>query len=125
MRTLRGRVVTGKGNYSYWLAKLNDYYRAKTGMKLFPGTLNLQLDEEYRRPATFLRLEKEEYGGTVSVSIIPCRIFGRNAYILRTDGAEFGGDPAEWRIIEVATDIKLRDAHKLKDGDRVEVTVDE
>jgi riboflavin kinase len=124
MIVLRGRVVTGAGSFSFWIAKLHDHYRSKTGMNLFPGTLNLQLDEEYRRPANFIRLEKEEYGGTVSISIIPCTVFERKAFILRTDRAEFGESDHDRLTLEIATDVKLRDAYSLKDGDVVEVTVE-
>jgi riboflavin kinase len=93
-------------------------------MDLFPGTLNLRLDEEWHRPAGFVRLEKEEYGGTVSVSIIPCSVFGRKAFILRTDRAEFGETDYDRSTLEIASDVKLRDAYSLRDGDVVEVTVD-
>ena len=120
--TLRGVVRTGKGDFSYWLEKLGPYYTSKTGMKLFPGTLNVHLiDETYPTPKNALRLEKEEYGGRVSVSIVPCRILGRAAFILRpdTDQGKFG-DPPEG-ILEIATDVNLRETYGLRDGDVVEV----
>ena len=41
---LRGRVVSGLGNFSYWIEKLEDHYFRKTGMHFYPGTLNLLLD---------------------------------------------------------------------------------
>jgi riboflavin kinase len=121
---LKGIVKTGKGDFAHWLAKLERYYTAKTGMKLYPATLNIHLIEgSFPTPANSLRLEKEEYGGSVSVSIIPCGIFGRAAFILRTDtGDDKHGDPPE-RILEIATDIRLRDVHRLSDGDLVEVIV--
>lgn len=125
MPVLRGRVVTGFGNFSYWIAKLHDHYRRKTGLDLFPGTLNVRLDEEWRLPASgIVRLEKEEYGGTVSVNIVPCTVFGRKAFILRTDRAEFGETDHDRSTLEIATDVKLRDAYSLKDGDEVDVTVE-
>lgn len=122
---LQGRVRSGKGDFSYWLAKLEPYYAAKTGMRLYPGTLNVHLiDCAYPTPANVIRLEKEEYGGTVSVSIMPCRILGRKAFILRTDGDDGKlGDPPE-RIVEIATDVKLRDLYDLHDGDPVNVEGD-
>ena len=72
-----------------------------------------------------LRLEKEEYGGRVSVSILPCKIAGRKAFILRpdTDTRKYG-DPPE-KILEIATDVNLRHTYKLNDGDLVEVEVSE
>ena len=121
MRVLRGRVVTGVGNFSFWIEKLQEHYREKTGMRLFPGTLNIELDEPFELPKGRVRLEAGEYGGTVSVSIVPCRVFGRAAVILRTDRAD--GEPESRKIIEVACEVKLRERHQLRDGDLVEVEV--
>jgi len=120
MTLLRGIVRSGKGNFSFWLAKLGPYYALKTGMKLYPETLNIHLsDAIFPTPKDAIRLEKEEYGGRVSVSMI----FGRKAFILRpdTDQGKFG-DPPE-RILEIATDVGIRDTYGIKDGDIVEVEV--
>ena len=121
MPILRGVVVSGMGNFSFWLEKLESYYTQKTGMQLFPGTLNLRLDQPYSLPADVIRLEKEEYGGTVSVSMVRCRIFDRPAFLLRTDANEAGRGHHPKNVIEIATDIKLRDLYHLRDGDEVEV----
>ena len=94
-------------------------------MTFFPGTLNVHLlHYKYYFPKNCLRLENEEYGGTVSVSMTECRIFGRDAYILRTD-SDIGkhGYPPE-QILEIATNVKLRDEFNLQDGDVVEVEID-
>jgi len=37
MAVLSGIVVSGQGNFSYWLEKLNEHYSRKTGMSLFPA----------------------------------------------------------------------------------------
>ena len=121
MPILKGVVVSGMGTFSFWLEKLESYYTQKTGMRLFPGTLNLRLDQPYSLPADVIRLEKEEYGGTVSVSIVPCRVFDRAAFLLRTDANEAGRGHHPKNVIEIATDIKLRDLYHLRDGDEVEV----
>ena len=123
MRVLKGKVVTGVGNFSFWIEKLQDHYRNKTGMKLFPGTLNIELDAPFALPRGRIRLSAEEYGGTVSVSIVPCKIFDRAAVILRTDKAD--SEPASRKMIEVACEVRLRDQHQLRDGDVVEVEVAE
>ena len=111
------------GSFSIWIERLRDHYLRKTGMLLFPGTLNLQLDEPWFVPAGCLRLDAAEYGGTVTVNIVPCSIFGRPAFILRTTANEEGRGHHPRTIIEIATDVKLRDAHQLKDGDCVEVEI--
>jgi len=123
MPTLRGKVVGGKGNFGQWIERLSRFYQQKTGMQFYPGTLNLELPSEYSLPAYVVRLEAEEYGGRVSVSMVPCRIFNRPAFLLRTDQNESGTGHHPRTIIEIATDIRLRDYYHLNDGDWVEVDV--
>lgn len=118
---LRGRVVSGLGNFSYWIDKLQGHYLRKTGMRFFPGTLNVELAQPFALPADVIRLEGEEYGGTVSVSMLPCSVFGKEAFILRTDANEQGRGHHPRTIVEIATDVKLRDQFNLKDGDTVEI----
>jgi riboflavin kinase, archaea type len=121
LRVLKGKVVTGVGNFSFWIEKLRDHYLNKTGLRLFPGTLNIQLDEPFELPRERARLEAAEYGGTVSVNIVPCKVFGLAAVILRTDKAD--SEPQSRKLIEVACEVKLREQQQLRDGDVIEVEV--
>lgn len=121
MAILSGKIVSGMGNFSYWIEKLHEHYLHKTGMKLFPGTLNVQLDEPYTLPNQVIRLERQEYGGSVSVNIVPCSILGKSAFILRTDANEEGRGHHPRTIVEVATDVRLRDHFHLNDGDVVRI----
>jgi riboflavin kinase, archaea type len=69
---LRGEIRTGKGDFSFWIDELLPCYTRNTGMRLFPRTLNVHLTSgSYCTPANAMLLEKEEYGGRVSVSIVP------------------------------------------------------
>ncbi|MEO0848923.1 MAG: DUF120 domain-containing protein [Cyanobacteria bacterium J06648_1] len=122
---LQGVVRTGKNDFSFWIDKLSSYYTQKTGMKFFPGTLNVHLlDCKYYFPNECIRLGREEYGGKVSVSMAECLIFGRKSYVLRTDSdtGKHGCTPEQ--ILEIATDVKLRDLYNLNDGDIVEVEIE-
>src|SRR2546425_13339001 len=95
-------------------------------MRRFPGTLNGHLASgSYSTPANGLRLEREGYGGRGSGSIVACKIVDGKAFILRpdTDTGKHGDPPA--MILEIATDVNLRDTYKLKDGDIVEIEVSE
>ena len=123
MQVLRGRLVSGRGDFRVWIGRLGDLYEKKTGMRLYPGTLNLELPVSYSLPSTVIRLEAEEYSGKVSVSIVPCRIFDRPAFLLRTDQSEQGTGHHPKNVIEIAADICLRDAFSLQDGDWIEVWV--
>ena len=117
--------MSGVGNFGYWIDRHRDHYRRKTGMALFPGTLNVELARPFRFPPGAPRLEKEELGGDVSVILLPCRIFGREAYMLRTDRAEAGRGFHPRTVVEVACEVKLREIYGLHDGDVVEVEVPE
>jgi len=114
-------VVSGLGNFGHWIDRLSSLYEQKTGIRLYPGTLNVKLPSEYFLPANVIRVEGDEYGGSVSVSIVPCRIFGRRAFLLRTDPNEHGTGHHSRDIIEIATDVQLRDHYQLNDGDWVEI----
>ena len=81
----------------------------------------LKLEEPYTLPERVTRLEAQEYGGMVSVNIVPCSIQSRAAFILRTDANEQGHGHHPRTIVEVASDVKLRDHFGLKDGDMVEI----
>jgi riboflavin kinase, archaea type len=123
---LLGEIRMGKNDFSFWMEKLLPYYIQKTGMIFFPGTLNVHLIEcKYYFPLDCIRLEKEEYGGTVSVSMTPCTILGKNAYILRTDSDRGKPGYAPEQILEIATNVKLRDEFNLQDGDVIEVEVNQ
>jgi len=121
MSWVRGKVVSGRANFGLWIERLSSFYEKKIGMRLYPGTLNIELPAPYSLPSNVMRLEANEYGGSVSVSIVPCQIFDRRAFLLRTDQNERGTGHHSRNIIEIATDIRLRDVYQIKDGDWVEV----
>jgi riboflavin kinase, archaea type len=93
-------------------------------MRFYPGTLNVLLERPYSLPKQVIRLEGSEYGGTVSVSMVPCAVHGRKAFLLRTDANEEGRGHHPRTIVEIATDIRLRDLFRLRDGDVVEIEIE-
>jgi len=121
MSRVRGMVVSGQADFGVWIERLSALYQQKTGMRLYPGTLNVELPAPYSLPENVIRLEASEYGGRVSVSIVPCRVFDREAFLLRTDQNEQGIGHHARNIIEIATDVRLRDAYQLQDGDWIEI----
>ena len=118
-----GKVASGMGSFSYWIDKLHEHYLRKTGMHLYPGTLNVELEQPYFLPEDVIRLEGDEYGGTVSVNLLPCVIGGRRAFLLRTDPNEEGRGHHPKTIIEIASDVRLRDVLGLQDGDLVKIEI--
>ena len=123
MKIIRGVVESGLGECVFWIMKLHEYYERQTGLRLFPGTLNIKCQNMWTLPANCMRLEADEYDGTVSINIVPCRIFGREAFILRTDANERGTGDHPRDVIEIATDVNLRDVYGV-DGDSVQIELD-
>jgi riboflavin kinase, archaea type len=120
---LRGRVTVGIGAHARWMTVHADLYEAKTGVRLYPGSLNVVLDRPCHVGSQPVRLEPPEYG--VGLSIVPCTIQGVDAFILRTDKNDRGDGDHPPNVLEVAAAVRLRDALDLRDGDEVEIMVAE
>lgn len=124
---LKGKVRSGKQHFSWVLQNIDGLlalYNKKSGLNLFPGTLNLELEHKFSIPSKSIRIEAHEYNGTVSASFYPCELAGYKAIIIRTDKNESEeGDHSKF-IVEIAAEVKLREALKLSDGDEVVFSID-
>jgi riboflavin kinase len=120
---LRGRVTDGLGDHAHWMTVHADLYEAKTGVRLYPGSLNVELDHPWHVGSQRIRLEPPVYG--VALSIVPCTINRLDAFILRTDKNDRGEGGHPPNILEVAAAVRLRDALGLQNGDEVEIIVAE
>ena len=121
-----GKVQSGEGNASHWLSKFNDAYSQKIGAPLFPGSLNLSLDQPFdwfdasigRRTMTFTR---DEYGGERDILLVPCLLVNladQRAWLWTTTEGRIRPDP--W-VIEVIASRNLRMAFGLTDGSTVDI----
>lgn len=118
---LRGRVSSGIGNLAHWMTVYSDLYETKTGVRLYPGSLNVVLDHAWHVGDQRVRLEPPDVG--VGLSIVPCTIERLEAFIVRTDKNDRGQGDHLPNILEVAAAVRLRDALGLQDGDEVEIIV--
>ena len=114
---LKGKVIDGLGNASFWVKKVEEIFLKETGLKLFPGTLNIKLENDYEFEKNWI-INPEEYGGTQKVYVQECKVFGNQAYILRAEKTEHGLD-----IIEIVSDINFRKEYKIQTGDEIEVII--
>lgn len=112
---LKGKVKKGLGNANFWVEKIKDIFYEKTGMKLFYGTLNIELEEPYELE-DFWIIEKQEYGGTQDVYVQKCEILEQKAYIVRSEKTAHKSN-----IIEIVSDIKFRENFNLKDDDMIKI----
>ena len=104
---LAGKVQTGLGGASRWLKLFNAAYSEKLGISVFPGSLNIALDQvfdwfETRYEAHRIWFGREEYGGERDILAAVVGI--------------------HW-VVEVVSDVELRDHFGLQDGDVIEIRV--
>jgi riboflavin kinase len=118
MAVMRGRVASGKGDLAQWMRKYAAAYERLTGTRLYPGSLNIVLDDPWELPHDRLRIGAEDVGR--NVNLVPCRFLDRAAFLFRTEDDDSKG-PEQRRIIEVLADVRLRDAYALSDGDAVTI----
>lgn len=124
---LSGRVRSGQNDASRWLDLYNEAYSQKTEMKIYPGSLNLVLEQQFDWQAAkhqpfIIRFGREEMGGERDILLLPCvlpKLDKRKAFLWTT--TNLNREDAE--IIEIITDVKLRDEYGLADGDLVELEI--
>ena len=112
---LKGRVKKGLGDASFWVRKIEDTFYKKTNMKLFYGTLNIELEKPYELENNWI-IGKDEYAGTQNVYVQECKVLDKKAYIVRAEKTEHSS-----KVIEIVSDIKLRDCFNLKDDDNIKI----
>lgn len=118
-----GKITSGIGQAGYFLSRegYRRQFLEELGFLPFPGTLNILLEEPFpwqATPAILIQGFSEGEKSFGSCSCYRIRIGGIDAAALRP---EKGLHPPE--LIEVIAPVNLRRALRLKDGERVEVTI--
>lgn len=119
---IEGRVTSGLGTAKMWVSKIDDILKQKTGMKVFHGTLNIKLEENYIVEPDFI-ITPEQYGGTENVLVKKCKIFEDEAYIVRAEKNQVGNGDHSLKIVEIVSNINLRKTYKLKDDTNIIILV--
>ena len=114
---LKGKVVDGLGNASIWVKKIEEIFFKKYGIKLFSGTLNIKLEEEYNLDNYWI-IKPKEYGGKQKVYVQECELLGNKSYIVRAEKTFHKAD-----IIEIISAVNFREKYKLKNDDIVEINL--
>lgn len=112
---LQGKVTSGIGTAKMWVGKINKVFENKTGMSLFPGTLNIKIEEDYNIQPDWI-IKPEEFGGTENVLVKKCKILNNTAYIVRAEKNQKGKGEHNLQIIEVVSNINFRQEYNLKNG---------
>ncbi len=105
---IKGTIKKGYNASSKWMPKYIDW--------LFPGTLNVELQEDKPEIKYFKSIDTEF---NYPVKIAKCKINNELAYIILTPlgpKSNIGGLP---RFVEISATFNIREKFNLKDGDSV------
>ena len=119
---LKGKVTTGIGTAKMWVGKIEKIFEEKTNIKVFHGTLNIKLEEEYVINPDWI-IKPEEFGGTQNVLIKKCKIKDNIAYIVRAEKNQLGKGEHNLKIIEIVSNINFREKYNLKDEENIEIQI--
>lgn len=119
---LNGNITTGIGTAKMWVSKIEKIFYEKTGIKVFHGTLNVKLENDYVINPDWI-IKPEEYGGTQNVLVKKCKIKDNIAYIVRAEKIQIGQGDHNIKIIEIVSNINFREKYNLKDGEDVTIQI--
>jgi len=120
----KGKLTRGLGEASYWVKKIEDVFIDKTNKKLFYGTLNIKLNQEFILNNEDFKILKKEFNGTEDLFFKECKLLGEIAYIIRTrsnNTKDLGHHPLN--IIEVISGTNFRQKYNLKDEDEIIIEI--
>jgi CTP-dependent riboflavin kinase len=103
MKVLTGKIISEMGEAAEWMGKLESYYSFKTGIKLFPTTVQVQIDE----PLSLSSMKEGE------ANTFPCFINGAEGVVVAYN---------ELGIIQISPSIEIQDL-RLNNGEIVEVAI--
>lgn len=119
---LEGKVIEGMGKAKIFVNMMKEAFRKTTNMQLYPGTLNVELEEPYDLKTVYT-IKAEEYGGKYDVQVQECTLLEHKAYIVRSEKNLKEESDYEKNIIEIVSNINFREKYNLKDGDLVKIQI--
>lgn len=125
---LEGNVISGIGVAKIWVQKIENVFKEKLEIKLFPGTLNIKLKEGYTVIPDIV-IRPEEFGGTQNVFVQKCNITDKKtgniekAFIVRAEKNAIQKGDYDTDVVEIVSSINFREKYNLKDNDLVLVEI--
>jgi riboflavin kinase len=117
---IRGKVVSGIGEASWYVEKYSETLKTHLGEKPYPGTLNILLCEcfnELLKGVKPIVINPPEQGLCSALGYIGY-VKGFKVLVLKPLASRH-----DCRVVELIAGVKLRDVLGLRDGDEIEVDV--
>ncbi len=119
---LKGRVVSGDKTGAYFISKYAERIKSKLGYDPFPGTLNIELNHAPNLPTRshFISSWSEAGRNFGAVWIYPSIMLNTKVFVIVPEMTHHAKN-----VIEIVSQHCLRTKLKLKNGDYVEIEVNE
>jgi CTP-dependent riboflavin kinase len=117
MTTIHGRIHEGNKDFTKRMTAFSGVFAKAVGEELFPGTLNVQIDEEIKIREHFRILGAEIDEPEQDLLFEICRVNGHWAYRVRPlNRADESGGHGD-HILEIACSIQFRKESGFDDSD--------
>ena len=119
MKIYHGKIFSGLGVSSTRTQQNAVIYKQKSGMDLYPGTLNVTLTEDFLIPDKLIFIDKKDIkpdNSSRNIRLILAKFRDIEVIIMSPDPMFY-----DKNIIEVMAVENLREKYNLKDGDEVEI----
>jgi riboflavin kinase len=119
---LKGRVVSGAKEGAYFISIYADKLEKLLDFRPFPGTLNIEVNAPFIQPkrAKFIASFTVKGKGYGAVWCYPCIMLNTKGYVMIPEKSRHSPN-----IVEIISPACLKTKLNLKNGDYVEVEVDE
>jgi CTP-dependent riboflavin kinase len=108
MRTVKGTLRKGSGDFTRRMTQFPDVFKDATGESLFPGTLNVQVHEQIKIREHFRIRGVDINEPEQDLLFEICRINGIWAYRIRPYNLQNGSGGHGDHILEIACSVELR-----------------
>ena len=119
---LKGTLVSGMGTAKMWVKMVEKVFKEKTNIKLYNGTLNIKLEDNYTIKPDFIILP-HEFGGNQNVLVKKCKLLGVEAYAIRAEKNQIGTGDYDLTILEIVSNVNFRDTYNLKDNQELIIEI--
>lgn len=110
---INGVVTSGFKEGSKYVRLYKDKIKESIGILPFEGTLNIKVDFDVKDIKFKQKIKIDGFNGFGAIYLIPCKVNEFNGYIVVPEKTKHKN------IIEIISDVSLRDKGKFKDGDKI------
>lgn len=107
----QGKLVSGFGSATLIMKKLLEEYHQQLDPQVVPGTINLELPEDFEMPVNSIAID----WGSQKFYYYPIELFKKKAYVMRPERHPFSKN-----VVEIIATEHICSTYDLKYGDIIE-----